>query len=518
MTADREQLAARADAASRGLPLLQSRLLDARRRWRLRTVLHGAVWSMAFGLAVFCALATANLLTARAPVLPMLPAQPFANQLAAGAIAFACALAVACLTALLRAPDLPWLARAADRKFALRERLSTALEVAATRSPNVADDPIRMALLTDAEKNAGSIDTWTLVSLRLPRAAWSVPVLLAAAVLLQAVPPDAWRRATPDASAERSDASLSRRQAEDTAANLRHIAELLDRDAAQRSDPYLRTIARTLERLSADLAGAPVDRSRLAGELSQLLAHTRQAYANGDRLADGSPSPRRATELLRSALDEITGRREPAVATAEDPAAAATKTDAADRSPPRSPSPALEHKATGEPRSAEQIAAALRRMAGGDVPWFFVDEDGAAVDPRSQLERLMAEEERRARAAAQPSGAAANAGRGDGDRAGDGVQPLGQGSGKAPDLVATGRMLLPEPQSVEGRRIRIEIPPNAALSEVAAPTSVAGEGWRRAQEQPVEHPTLDAEDLRVVGRYFKRSSGRNDPRAQGPVP
>jgi len=518
MTADREQLAAYADAACRHLPLLRSRLLDTRQRWWLRAMLHGVVWSSAFGLAVFCALAIANLLSERATVLPMPPMRPFGNQVAAGAIAFACALAFACLTAFLRAPDLPWLARAADRRFALKERLSTALEVAAARSPNVSDDPIRMALLADAEKKAGSIDTRTLVNLRLPFAAWGVPVLLAAALLLEELPPDTWHRAASEASAERNDTSLSRRQAEDTAANLRQIAELLDQDATRRSDPYLRTIARTLERLSADVARAPVDRSRLASELSQLLAHARQAYANGDRFADGGPSPRRATDLLQSALDEITGSREPRVAAADAPAAPTAKTDTADRGPPRSPSPSQERRASGEPRSAEQIAAALRRMAGGDIPWFFVDEDGAAVDPRSQLERLIAEEERRARAEAQPSGAAASAGRGDGDQAGNGVQPLGQGGGKTPDLVAAEQMLLPELQSVEGRRIRIEIPPNTALSEVAAPTSVAGEGWRRVQEQSVEHPTLEAERLRVVGRYFKRSeSGRNDFGAQGPV-
>jgi hypothetical protein len=518
MTAAREQFSTYADTPGSRLPLLEGGLSRALGRWWLRAMLHGAIWSVAFGLAVFCVLGTANLLIARATVLPMLPVQLLTNRLAAGAVAFVCAFSFACLTAFLRAPDPARLARAADRRFALKERLSTALEVAAAQSAE--KDPIRMALLADAERSAGSVDLRTLVSLRLPGAAWGVPVLLAAALLLLALPPDAWRRATPDSSAERSDAILSGRQADDAAANLQRIAELVDQDAAQRSDPYLRTIARTLQRLSADVAAATVDRSRLASELSQLLAHARQAYANGDRLADRNPSPRHTTDLLRSAIEEITGSREAGGAAAADPAAPATKTDTADRSPPRpAPAPPLERGAIGEPRSAEQIAAALRRMAGGDIPWFFVDEDGAPVDPRSQLERLMAEEERRARAAAQPSGAAANAGRGDGDQAGDGVQPLGRGGGKTPDLVAAAQMLLPEPQSVEGRRIRIEIPPNAALSEITAPTSASGDGWRRVQEQPVEHPTLEAEDRRVVGRYFKRSAGgRSDPGAQGRVP
>ena len=160
----------------------------------------------------------------------------------------------------------------------------------------------------------------------------------------------------------------------------------------------------------------------------------------------------------------------------------------------------------------------MRRLAGADIPWLFVDEDGAAVDPRSQLERLVAEDERRARAAAQPSGAAANAGRGDGDQAGDGAQPIGRGEAKTLDLAATEQMLLPEPQSPEGRRIRIEIPPNAAPSEVAMPSSVVTEGWRPMQEQSVDHPALDAQDLKVVGRYFNRSASGAEAGAQGPKP
>ena len=119
----------------------------------------------------------------------------------------------------------------------------------------------------------------------------------------------------------------------------------------------------------------------------------------------------------------------------------------------------------------------------------------------------MADEKRRARAAAQPAGAAANAGQGEGDRAGDGVQPLGRGNpAKSTDLAATEQMLLPDPERRDGGRIRIEIPPDATLSDVATPTSDASGGWRRIQEQPVERPALAAEGRRIVGRYFKRST------------
>src|SRR5205085_8039192 len=92
-------------------------------------------------------------------------------------------------------------------------------------------------------------------------------------------------RAVPAATTARDaieDGALSRQQAAGTAANLRRIAEILDRDAAQRSDPYLRTIARTLERLSGEIARASMDRRQLASELNRLLSHTQQAYAHGD--------------------------------------------------------------------------------------------------------------------------------------------------------------------------------------------------------------------------------------------
>jgi len=447
--------------------------------------------------------------------LPALSGNPLLNHVALSAIAFAGAFAVAVLLTFLLTPDLPALARAADRTFALQERLSTALEVAADLRSDSASDPVRAALLVDAERRAGAIDPRALVRLTLPRAMWAVPVLVATTILLQVVPPDAFGRAAPGVSAARDvsdDDRLSRQQAADTAANLRRIAEILDQDAAQRSDPYLRTIARTLERLSTEVARAALDRRQLAGELDRLLAHAQQAYAQGDRPAGQAATRRDATELLRSALDDITGNRQAGAAPARDPDPAVPEVGAAERAPAGRPVQRGERREAGSRTQSDQIAALRRLLPGADIQWLFIDEDGNEVDPRAQIERLMADEERRARAAAQPAGAAANAGQGEGDRAGDGVQPLGRGNAaKSADLAATEQMLLPDPERRDGGRIRIEIPPDAALSDVATPTSDASGGWRRVQEQPVERPALAAEGRRIVGRYFKRSTESRGP-------
>ena len=83
---------------------------------------------------------------------------------------------------------------------------------------------------------------------------------------------------------------LSRQQAADAAASLRRIAEIVDRDATQRSDPYLRTIARTLERLSAEVARASIDRRQLASELDRLIAHSQLAYGQSAQPA-GQTAP-----------------------------------------------------------------------------------------------------------------------------------------------------------------------------------------------------------------------------------
>src|SRR5437868_5017138 len=172
------------------LPTVRACLLHARSRARLGSVLRGAVWSVLLGLIVLCMLEATSAFLNWWPVHwpPALSGTPLLNHLALSVIAFAGAFAVAVLLTFLLAPDVAALARAAERRFALQERLSTALEVTATLRADTAFDPIRAALLADAENHAGAIDPRRLVRLTLPRATWAVPVLLVAAVLLQLVP------------------------------------------------------------------------------------------------------------------------------------------------------------------------------------------------------------------------------------------------------------------------------------------------------------------------------------------
>ena len=480
-------------------------------RWQLRSVLEGAIWSVVLGLALFCALEAASILFPGlhyARWFPTIFEPRLLDHGALGAIFFTAALAIAILVTVLATPGPVAFARALDHRFGLQERLSTAIEVAARLTPDQRlQDPVHLALLADAETRADRIARRELEAFSLPRVAWAVPILTVGALLLQIVPPMARTPAPAAATIEQDGNLLGSQQAAEMSQNLRRIGEALEQDAEQRSDPYLRSIARALVRVGDSVAHAPTDRRELVQQLSRLLAHAQSAYAHG--VPGAAPAERQsATAQLQAALRQLAGDRQAATQPNEpapDPAPQSAGPTAAGAPPAQR----MERQAATKSASAEQRAA-TRKLLGADIPWLFVDEDGAEVDPRSQIERLLAEEERRARAAMQPAGAATNAGEGEGDRAGDGSRPLGKGNAaNSSTLAATEQMLLPDSERRDGGRIRIDLPPDASLSAVAPPTADTTGGWRPHQEHPVERPALAADGRRIVGRYFKRENTGN---------
>jgi hypothetical protein len=133
-------------------------------------------------------------------------------------------------------------------------------------------------------------------------------------------------------------------------------------------------------------------------------------------------------------------------------------------------------------------------------------DDYDPVDPRVEKERAFADQQRRARAASQSAGAAKDAGQGDGDRAGDGTRPLGNAAAAAIELTPGVEMLLPDQLATNGGRIRIELPPEVAVTAVAPPTAGTGGEWQRAREQTIARAMPGPEDRKVIGRYFVRSA------------
>jgi len=498
------------------LPALRARLKATQVRSRIGSMLRGVVFSLVAALALLCGLEVSRLYfdtAAPSTSLFALSELPL-SYLAFSTAVFACALVLATVLAFLLTPDIATLARAADRTLALHERLSTALEVDTNLQPSATLGPVPSALLTDAERHAATIDPRQIVRLDLPRAIWAVPALVVAAVLLQLVPPDAFGLGTsrgPVAGAERDGAGFLNQTGAEAAANLRRIVELLDKDAEERSDPYLRTIARTLERLSSDAERPGIDRRMVATALNQLLGHARQAYGQMSN-ADRSATPRDVVQQLQAALDDIAGNRQAEAAAPREPdrGAGTGNVAAAEQGQAGRPAQLSERKTAGG-RTPSEAATLNGRSANWDDLLKNLD-DYDPVDPRIEKERAFAEQQRRARAASQSAGAAQDAGRGDGDRAGEGTRPLGNGGVTvSTELVPGVEMLLPDQGANGGHSIRIEIAPDVVLSGVAPPMAGSGTEWQRAQEQAIERSAPDAESRKVVGRYFIRSDEGRGP-------
>jgi hypothetical protein len=487
------------------LPTLRACLKAVRVRTRIKSMLRGTVFSLVAALALLCGLEISGLyfeMAAPAGSLALLSAHPL-SHLAFSAVAFACVFALATLLTFVRTPDAAVLARKADRALALQERLSTALEVDKSLPPDAALGPVPSALLADAERHAATIDPRQIVRLDLPRVIWAVPGLIAAALLIQLVPPDALAVSRGSIAGPAREAGFTDRQRVEAGANLRRIAELLGRDAQERSDPYLRTIGQTLQRLSAD--AERVDRRALAGALEQLLAHARRAYGQTSGAAREQAS-RDVVQQLQTALDDITGNRQ-ATTTAAPPEAASRdgtgNVAAAERGQAGRPVQPSEHKTasvgTPPPRAVPGQQTTLDDLLK-DL------DDYDPVDPRVEKERAFADQQRRARAASQSAGAAKDAGQGDGDRAGDGTRPLGNAAAAAIELTPGVEMLLPDQLATNGGRIRIELPPEVAVTPVAPPTAGTGGEWQRAREQTIARAMPGPEDRKVIGRYFVRSA------------
>jgi len=475
-------------------------------------MLQGAAFSLVAALVVLCGLEVLGIYRDVAVTVASLAELPeyFVSDLALSGAVCMCTLALATIVVFLCTPDIATFARTADRALALQERLSTALEVDARRQPP-AFGPVQAALLADAERQAAAIDPHQIVRLDLPRVVWALPILIAAAVLLRLVSPDAFGLSVSrgPAAAERDAAGFTSQRAAEAAANLRRIAELLDKDAAERSDPYLRSIARAVERLGSEVADPGIDRRVLANALDRLLAHTRQAYGQIST-ADRGLVQRDVLQQFQATLDEIAGIRQAGAPAPHNPDGGGGDGAAAERGQAGPPTHPSERKNTGG-RTLPEKATPDRQSASWDDLLKDLD-DYDPVDPRIEKERAFAEQQRRARAASQALGAAQDAGRGDGDRAGDGTRPLGNGGAATSTELTPGvEMLLPDQGANGGRRIRIELPPDVVLSGVAPPTAAERGEWQRVQEEPIERTAPGTEGRRVIGRYFLRSAGGRGP-------
>ncbi|MCC6312960.1 MAG: hypothetical protein IT337_03030 [Thermomicrobiales bacterium] len=198
-------------------------------------------------------------------------AEPLRQSVVAALVVAVVVAVCVFLATLSGAPGETLLARRADRRFGLRERLSTALEVAGTPS-----GPIEAALLRDAEADAGRIDVRRLAPLHLPKALWLLALLLATGLVLQLAPvtetaPPA-PRAAGFATLPPLPETLTVAERAAVAEEIHRAAEAIRTAAEAAGDPVVAGVGRTLERLGQDIAaGENIDRDAITEELGALL-------------------------------------------------------------------------------------------------------------------------------------------------------------------------------------------------------------------------------------------------------
>lgn len=444
-------------------------------RVRIRSILlcRSLAWS---ALAAACALALLR-------VTMLLSGHAVSPAMGGGAVAFIVIAGFA--AALVAAPGEASVARLADRRLGLGERLGTAIEL---RGAAVAG-PVARALLRQAAGHARQIPLARLAPL--PWREWTAGGAAACIVLAIAAAIPAPRE-LPSRPANIAEA----------AETLERVAALVEHDAEERQNPYLAAVARSLHDLARAIADNRLPPRSLDAALEPLLEHAVQAYGESPPSWLGPRSSRSAP--LRQQLREAATNGMPAAPET----AAANVQRGADASP------------LGAGRSADiQVGANGRRSP--QQTGQFGDAGGVAVDPgegtsesladyalspadqaRLDRERQIAEQQRQQTAGAgQPIGGARDAGRG-GDLAGEGARPLGDG-GEPVRPVPAERESLPLDAAAQagGRTIRIEALPDVARREVVGS---AGEHapWTQVHAVKQVHDAVPAARREIGRRYF----------------
>lgn len=478
---------------------LMARLRAVRRRLAVKRGIHGSLSSIVLAALTYLALDSYRALSG--------------DSLRDG-FALAVALTVLVVGVLgvwkyvsLTSPDVISVAILVEQRLGFAERLSTSIEVATKGlSPSV----IERALLDDAAIRGARVRPNELVSVSVPRELLHATLSIIAVVAAWWLPLtiEQWRASVPLV------AGVSQQERVEAALRLQSAAAVVRRQALQRDDPRLQSLAARLEALGAAVHDASTDDRAVAAEYARILSDVAEAFG----LADSSDT---------SGADRGMAERPPAwdgAVGAEPPT-----DDAAARVPEGSLG---EHEANLDLRDysgrldelISQIdAEPLDGGAGGaERTDFEAGESGAGFFDYDEVNPEMTARLERARtilASLRPEvplgGDVGGAGEGASIQPGAGSEPLfGVGSEPAGAGALVGApgedVELPADASAT-RRTRVEAPPETEYAAVEAESLIRG-SWRRFEERPVPKDSIGLAHRDVVRRYFlsPRSEGLAD--------
>ena len=401
------------------------------------------------------------------------------------------------------APTITRLARSMEEHYRLDERLSTVVEQTLGTRPNRLQ-VVHKALLRDATRKVGAIRPGDVVRLN-----WAQPAsFLATAVIvafgLQMFIPTLPR--TLDSVADQNGMIQERRAS--IAEDLRRAATLVSRDAEETADKHLEAISLALERLASEVERKNIADQAIDDEVSRLAGHVAHAYdRHGEQRQmsfDGDLEAllthRLGSDVGGDALtrDGSTDHDELTFGAAKQEAHPDHLADLGIEfqdvvMPSELPQP-------GKAGERDQ-STSLGSEAGPVVRGFGYDEIDPQLQARMERERQIVA---RLRPETPMGGDIGGAGDGASVEPGAGSQPLFDEDGNEifPEWGAAAGEDLELPSDEESsRRIRVDLPPDAEFTEVAA-QAVEGGGWRREATTPVGAETLGLVNRDAVGKYF----------------
>ncbi|WP_127751851.1 hypothetical protein [Devosia sp. 1566] len=443
-----------------------ARLLEQlRHRWRLLRLVEAGLYALAFGFAVFTC--SAWTLTAGNP------GAAIALGLGAGLLGFAIFAAI--ITA--KAPAPVRLAMVTDDRYALAEKLASALEVV----PGPQAGPVGEALLLDAGQAAERADPAQVAPWFTKRMGWAMAAPLLAVTLALAVH---WLGAVPVAG-DRERLSVPA-QAQVSGSDIAAAAELIAADAERRDDPELAAVAAEMQALADGLDEAGPDAAEI-GELAEQLDRAGNRY--GNPLHDWPPFEGDETGLAdRMAAARSAG----ADNNAGNPGAGAGGNGGAGQ-------PGGE---TAEPEGDAAQVKPSTLPASGD------EGEGLGIAPPSNEQQSsgMGEEEGFDDSAPQPSaqGAAEGAGEAESNMAGTGEGPAANASAPSlpPPAGFAESQTLAARTTIDAERVRSSETTEARQSRVN--DTVAQQQWPRQDAMPVVRQAVPPSAAPAVKRLFSR--------------
>jgi hypothetical protein len=482
---------------------LHAALRRARRAWWGAAVAWSAVFA-ATGFALTAALFWLRAFASGASAAP-LPG----DWLPIAAVVAAATTAATLLVSVRLAPSLLVLARAADRRFATLQRLSTAFEILRAGPPTNA---LERALVRDAEHRAAALawgalgrERWpkrplvaTLPALALLTAAWYLPL------------PTPSERAVTSAASTRDDSDQRARDA----STLSRFASVLAEVGERERSPYLQAVAASYDDVARRLAEGTLDAEAAARALEELAGHLERA-ANDVSAA--------FAQEIRASLTALAGGDDTLVAGGGDPVPGRADPPPADAGSPAAVDPASAAAAAGPQADASMYTMladlaneiannpgnlGLRAQRPPPGPGAGLDEAFYGGVMRAQTDPDAGGDPGGMRVDAPGGGEAVGAADRSSERAGDAAGAGGAELGAdaaflALDAASEAVTALPWSERDDGAFVEVELVPDAVLGSARAFTRAGNDApYARGDEAASVSRAIGVTYRDVVGRYF----------------